>query len=243
MKRLIAVIIFIQFTLSLAYSQTTVQNLYWLRYYAQFKLSERTSWHFELDDRFFFETSNAFQLIVHNHFHYKISPYFDVAAGLSYSRTNSTRTPTLVVPEWRPFQEVHVDFFPSMRQHKPVIFRLRVDERFIHANNGTELQSGLRYNTRFRFRFQTAWQIASFKEGKKQLVAKANDEYMVQYGDVVTTFDQNRIYGAIEYFFKPSMSLELGYLNIYQANGTDKHFLRHIMRFTFTHRLRLYRES
>ncbi len=148
-----------------------------------------------------------------------------------------------MVPEWRPLQEMNVDVFPKMRQHKPITFRFRVDERFIHANNGTELQSGSTYNTRFRFRIQSAWQVASFDDEKKQLVAKVNDEYMLQQGDVQTTFDQNRIYGALEYYFKPSISLELGYLNIYQANGTDKHFLRHVIRLTFAHRIRLYKEK
>ena len=228
-------------SMTFVYAQTTVQKIYWLRYYGQFKLGEKIAWHLEADDRFYFDTNNGFQLIIHNHLHYKINPYLDVATGLSYSRAHSNKNPNLVVPEWRPFQEVNIDFFPKLKQHKPITFRLRVDERFIHQNDGTELQTGTKYSTRIRFRLQTAWQLTSFNEGERKLIIKANDEYMVHRGDVLTTFDQNRIYGALEYYFRPNLSLEAGYLNLYQANGTEKHFLRHILRITLTHKLSLIR--
>ena len=57
---------------------------------------------------------------------------------------------------------------------------------------------------------------------------------------VKNTFDQNRIYGALNYSFKPSFSIELGYMNWYQqrSNGVD-FYNRNIFRLSLFHQISL----
>ena len=57
---------------------------------------------------------------------------------------------------------------------------------------------------------------------------------------VKNTFDQNRIYAALQYGVNKNIALELGYLNSFQqrASGVD-YFDRDIIRFTFFHKINL----
>jgi hypothetical protein len=54
------------------------------------------------------------------------------------------------------------------------------------------------------------------------------------------TFDQNRVYAAVQVGVSPAVALELGYLNSFQerANGVD-YFNRDIIRFSFIHKMKI----
>jgi hypothetical protein len=70
------------------------------------------------------------------------------------------------------------------------------------------------------------------------------DELMINGGKNVlkNTFDQNRIYAALHYGINKNIALELGYLNSFQqrSSGID-YFNRDIIRFTFFHKINLYK--
>lgn len=219
------------------FGQTTSQGQYWLRYYAQVRTGERTSLHVEVDERRFFSTHEEAQFVVHGHFHYRMNPYLDVAAGLTYTRTHSIRNHDLLIPEWRPFQEVSADFFPRQTTHKPLTFRFRMDERFVRLNDGYELQDGTLYVTRARFRLQTAWQLFAIED--RRLMVKLHDEVMIHWGDVRSTFDQNRISLAADYAFNRRFSLECSYIDIWQSVGVDEFVHRSAVRLTLFHRMDL----
>jgi hypothetical protein len=57
---------------------------------------------------------------------------------------------------------------------------------------------------------------------------------------VKNTFDQNRIYAAVQYGLNKSIAVELGYLNSYQrrANGID-YFNRDIVRLSIFHKIKV----
>ena len=246
MKRLLkcTLIIFLLGVLPLpSIAQTVQQDLYWIRYYAQFKLNPKFTWHFEIDDRRYFGSNDEAQLIIHNPLHYKWTPYLDVALGLSYASTHSQKNQGLRVPEWRPFQEVNLDFFPKQKLNRPLTFRFRLDERFVHENDGMELEDGTLYSTRFRFRLQSAWQLFALHEGKQRMLVKVYNEVMIHNGDVSKTFDQNRIYGGVEYYFHPNLSLEAGYQGQYQAGSGDKYYDRHILRMSLNHKINLQKKK
>ncbi len=72
------------------------------------------------------------------------------------------------------------------------------------------------------------------------------DEIMINGGKniVKNTFDQNRIYGALQYGVNKNIALELGYLNSFQQrpSGVD-YFDRDIIRFTFYHKINLQKKK
>ncbi len=145
----------------------------------------------------------------------------------------------MVVPELRPFQEINLSYQFSKRftlQH-----RWRIDERFIHKNNGKELQDGYDFNFRFRYRLQANFKINK-DEAKDTTVLKVADELMINGGSniIYNQFDQNRIYAGLEQGISRNISIELGYLHSFQQRATgDEFFDRNIIRLTLYHKIKL----
>lgn len=237
-------IFFFLFLSSLTYSQsnTTYQNLYWIRYYNQLTLNPKLIWHNEVDMRRFMENNRLHHLIGHSHLHYKILPILDVAFGITFSQQSpqfADATSNLSVPEFRTFQEVTSTINFSKRVF--LNHRFRLDERFIRKNNGTNLLEGSDFNFRFRFRPQLNI-ILSKLESKTPTNLKISDELMVNFGGEIlfNHFDQNRVYVAIEKGLSKNFSLEMGYLHWYQQRASGKDFFdRNILRLTVLHKIKL----
>jgi hypothetical protein len=118
--------------------------------------------------------------------------------------------------------------------------RFQVEERFFQNANKEELISGTTYFWRFRYRLQGEY--SCWKKENQYLKAIVYDELMFNGGKnvVKNTFDQNRVYAALQYGVNKNTALELGYLKSFQrrASGVD-YFDRDIIRFTFFHKINL----
>jgi Protein of unknown function (DUF2490) len=231
--------LFFLFFSGLAYGQgnTTHQTLYWIRYYNQTQLNSKYTLHIELDERRLIDPAIQFQFFAHAHLHRRFSKLVDVAAGFTYATTNSSKNPSLAVPELRPFQEIN--FSQPISKKIQLQFRYRFEQRFIHNNNRLELQDGYNFFFRHRFRLQASMPIKKFENGKS-IIAKLSDEIMLNQGSgAANSFDQNRIYVGAEFQFNKKWSIESGYLNLYQSASSNDYFARDIMRWTVYHRLSL----
>lgn len=221
----------------LAQDNVTHQNLFWGRLMLQTNIGKRFFVINEIDNRRFYEGNIQHHTIQHNHLHFRVNPSFDIALGQTFSWQNPQFPDAqvkLTVPEIRPFQELNAVQKISSR----VVFatRVRVDERFIHKNNGTELLNGYNFNMRYRLRLQYQFLLWKNKNGN----VKLSDELMVNSGKSVNFFDQNRIYLAYEHNFSKKFSAELGYLRWYQQRQQfDTYFQRDILRLTLFGKINL----
>lgn len=241
MKRLIS--FFVLFTISIAcHSQTKQiinQQLYWMRYYNQLSLSKQWSWHNEFEERRFFINNRHHHFIFHSRFHYKISKSSEVAFGFTYSLQDPQdpwATTKLTIPELRPVQEYTYTNWISNRFS--LSQRLRLDERYIHKNDGQKLINGYNFNLRIRHRIQANF-ILNKNLHSKPTVLKIADELMINAGDniVYNSFDQNRIYAGIEIPINRSYSAELGYMYWFQQKSNGfQYYDRDIFRFTLYHK-------
>ncbi|MFD2164073.1 DUF2490 domain-containing protein [Paradesertivirga mongoliensis] len=225
--------------------EITNQSLYWTRYFNQLALSPKLTWHNEIENRRFFENNRQHHFIIHSRLHYKTFKRADFAAGFSYGRQSPHTADSefrLSVPELRPYQEVSLT--NTYGRRLSVQQRLRMDERFIKNNNGTELLDGYQFNLRFRYRLQAS--VILSKTGAEKLTAlKIADELMINAGDgiVYNQFDQNRVYLGIEQGVVKGLAVELGYLNWYQQRPSGKQFFaRDIVRITLHHKINLYKQ-
>lgn len=231
------VIFILIFLINKAYSQsnTTHQNLFWIRLMAQSNLSKRLFLVNEIDDRRFYEANTQHHTIQHNHLHFRVKPNFDVALGQTFSWQNPqfpNATKKLTVPELRPFQELNATQMISSK----IAFstRLRVEERFVRKNNGIELLDGHNFNMRYRFKLQYQYWLGKYKKDNLKL----SNELMVNSGANVNFFDQNRLYLGFEHNFTKKLSVEIGYLRWYQQRTQfDTYFQRDIVRFTLFNRI------
>jgi hypothetical protein len=207
----------------------------WFRYYNQTQLNKNVQLHTEVDERLRIDPWNQSQFFVHLHLHYRIKPWLDLAAGMNYNVTTiSTANQSLDVPEWRPWQEASI--FKTLGEDLLFQFRYRLDERFIHHNDKQILQDGYHFNWRHRFRIQFSKPIARLFE-QRTITFKISDEVMLNSGDVIRTFDQNRAFGAFEFELNKNWSIESGYLFLIQQISDNTFSERHIVRTTVYHRL------
>lgn len=205
----------------------------WFRYYNQAQLTEKLILHTELDERRRLDPWIQAQFFTHVHLHYRVNSWLDVAAGMNYNLSTLTTT-NLVVEEWRPWQEVSL--FKNLGKDVLFQFRYRLDERFIHRNDKQVLLDGYHFNWRHRFRIQFSKPIAQFNSNRT-LTLKLSDEVMLNSGDVLRVFDQNRIFAALEMKLNNHWSVESGYLNLIQQATDNILSERHVIRTTLYHRI------
>lgn len=216
------------------------QSLLWTRYYNQLTINSKWSIHTEFDNRVFISPFEENLFLIRMHGRYKINEKIDLGVGVSYfsvatqvpENTNDFKT-----PEYRIQQDISwKQEFGSFTLNQ----RFQAEERFIHNANKEELLPGTTFYWRFRYRLQGEY--SCWKKDKQYLKAIVYDELMINAGEkiIYNTFDQNRIYAALQYGINKNIALELGYLNSFQqrANGID-YFDRDIIRFTFFHKIRL----
>jgi hypothetical protein len=166
----------------------------------------------------------------------------ELGAGFAYFSVE-TQDPEITydfnVPEYRGQQDL---IWKQDIGRITLVQRFQVEERFFHNANKEELLPGTTYYWRFRYKIQG--EHIFWKKENQFLKAIVYDELMINGGKnvVKNTFDQNRIYAALHYGINKNIALELGYLNSFQqrSSGID-YFNRDIIRFTFFHKINLYK--
>jgi hypothetical protein len=222
------------------------QNLLWTRYYNQLTINNKWSLHTEFDNRVFTYTNpikeNLYVLRLQGR--YKINTNIELGGGFAYFSV-TTQDPEVSfdfrIPEYRGQQDITwKQDFGNFTLNQ----RFQIEERFFHNANKEGLLSGTTYFWRFRYRLQ--WEYSCWKKENQYLKAIVHDELMINGGKniVKNTFDQNRIYAALQYGVNKNIALELGYLKSFQqrASGVD-YFDRDIIRFSFFHKINLYKKK
>jgi hypothetical protein len=242
-------ILFLFLSFSFLYAQTEKnvdhQKLLWTRYYNLLTINNKWSLHSEFDNRIFLNPieENLYEFRIQGR--YKINKNIEVGAGYAYFSV-ATQIPEVTfdfnVPEYRGQQDI---IWKQEYNNKFVLSqRFMVEERFFHNANKEGLIPGTTFFWRFRYRIQGEYSF--WKKENQYLKAIIYDELMINGGEnvVKNTFDQNRIYVALQYNVNKNIALELGYLNSFQqrASGID-YFDRDIIRFTFFHKINLHKKS
>lgn len=240
--------LFLFLTCSFLHAQTEKnidhQSLLWTRYYNLLTINEKWSIHSELDSRIFLNPvkENLYEFRVQGR--YKIDDNFEVGTGFAYFSV-ATQVPEITtdfnVPEYRGQQDI---IWKQDIGKITLLQRFQIEERFFHNINNEGLLPGTTFYWRFRYRLQGEYSF--WKKENQFLKAILSDELMINRGKnvVKNTFDQNRIYAALQYGINKNITLELGYLNSFQqrASGVD-YFNRDIIRFTFFHKINLQKKK
>jgi hypothetical protein len=219
-----------------ARSQDSVyhQALYWIRYQNQWTINPKWYWVNEGENRRFFSPDEENQLITHTHIHRRAGQW-DVGAGMTFSWIYAQfpeRGYEHAVSEVRPFVEVahELPIGKAFIQNK-----LRVDNRFFEIGNDAGVLEDYYYVTRIRYRLQFRF-ILKGKEDKPVIGMRLADEIMFHTKQNV--FDQNRVQASVDFLVIKSLSLEAGYVYLFQQRaGRSEYFSRQVVRFTIYHRI------
>jgi hypothetical protein len=216
------------------------QNLIWTRYYNQLELNDKWSIHSEFDNRVFIGPISQNLFVVRVQGRRKFSEQVELGAGFVCFSV-STQDPEVIlgfnVPEYRGQQDITW----KQNWHKiGIVQRYQIEERFFQNFDREGLTSGTTFFWRFRYRLQGEYTF--WKKENQYLKAIVYDEIMINAGKnvVYNTFDQNRIYVAMQYGVNKNLALELGYMNSFQqrASGVD-YYDRNIIRFSIYHKLKI----
>jgi len=220
------------------------QSLLWTRYNNQLTINNKWSLHSEFDNRIFTNPVQQNLYVMRIQGRYKINKSLELGAGFAYFSV-TTQDPEVTfdfkIPEYRGQQDIT---WKQEYSNFTLNQRLQIEERFFHNANKEGLLPGTTFYRRFRYRLQGDFNF--WKKENQYLKVIIYDELMINGGKNVlkNTFDQNRMYGALQYGVNKNIALELGYLNSFQQrqSGVD-YFNRDIIRFTFYHKINLQKKN
>lgn len=216
------------------------QSILWSRYYNLLTLNEKWSLHSEFDNRLFLKPVTENLFVIRSQVRYKATNTIELGGGIGYfpvATQDPENTTDFLIPEFRGQQDV---VWKNTIGKIQLSERFQIDERFIRNASKTGLLPGTTFNWRFRFRIQAEYDI--WKKDNRYLKTIVYEEILLNAGKsiVKNTFDQNRVYAALQYGFNKKIAVELGYLNSFQqrASGVD-YYDRDIIRLSIFHKLKL----
>ena len=225
-----------------AQKNITHQSLIWYTFVQDMKINDRFSVYTDIQERHFVSPVKQSQLVMRSTFKTAIKHNFDFGVGFCFflSNTDPTVDYDLQTPEVRPYIE-----FNNKQTFKRVTVshRARMEARFFHNIDGTELVKGFSFgNMRFRYQFGLDILLNKPKEEKHALKLKIMEEVMINFGKKIkyNALDQNRISVLLVYAPIQAVAFEVGYVNWFQQRPTgDKYFNRNIFRFGVVHHIHL----
>lgn len=216
------------------------QSILWSRYYNLLTLNEKWSLHSEFDNRLFLKPVTENLFVIRSQVRYKATNTIELGGGIGYfpvATQDPENTTDFMIPEFRGQQDV---VWKNTIGKIQLSQRFQIDERFIRNASKTGLLPRTTFNWRFRFRIQAEYDI--WKKDNRYLKTIVYEEILLNAGKsiVKNTFDQNRVYAALQYGFNKKIAVELGYLNSFQqrASGVD-YYDRDIIRLSIFHKLQL----
>lgn len=239
MRRIYIIFFLVVTTTVLSQNEKEVKNqkLVWYTYNINWKLNSNWQLITDASERHFINPTAQHLWSIRANFKRVINNNWDFGFGgsLFIRKLNDPyKTNPLTVPELRP----HIEFNNSQKIGFGILnSRYRVEARLYQNTNDGALSDGYYFNN-FRLRYLLGWTfpIIKNKKASKELVfVKIQDEIMINAGSkiVQNTFDQNRIYFALNYKISNKFSVETGYLNSFQQQPTgDDFFNRNILRLT-----------
>ncbi|KGO96919.1 hypothetical protein Q767_04275 [Flavobacterium enshiense DK69] len=230
----------------LAQKNVTHQQQIWYGYYNSLTFNENWCLKSEIQERQFINPSAQHQLLFRTDLEYKLEGNWNVFVGGAFflqSPNDPDSDSNLVVPELRP----NIGFNNKQKlSFLTISHRYKAEARFFHDVENEELTGGYRFSN-FRLRYQLGFDIPVVKkENQERVIFKLKDEVMFNVGSkiVKNSFDQNRVYLALNYVVSPVIAVEAGYMNWFQQqkSGVD-YYNRDIIRFSLFHNLTLKKKN
>jgi len=205
--------------------QVTHQSFIWYSLMHTYAFSPRWTLTTDLQERTFLSPMQQAQFGVRLQLTHTLSPSWAVGQGFAYFRTrpgDPNSAGRLAVPEWRPYQ--HVQFSHTGGKLR-IGHRLRIEERFIRKNAQGKLEKGFNYAVRYRYALLLSYPLYASVDNTHTITARAHNEVFLQTGaNIAHLFDQNRLYGGIQYAPSPAFSVELGFFKMLQQRSAPGQF-------------------
>ena len=219
------------------------QSLSSFAYSTTFELSPKWNLNTEFQERIFLDPVKQSQLFGKSQVNF--SPLKDIILGTGFAYyLNSPGDPEFAssfkVPEIRLNHDLG---YKHKFKNLIVGHRYRMEERFIKKRLNDALIEGYRFVERLSYTVSLECNLLKSKSKDHNLSLKLSDGIFINSnsGIIYNTFDQNRFYAALNYQLIKNMSVELGYINLFQQRiSGDEYLNRNIASLAINHRIKMH---
>jgi hypothetical protein len=199
--------------------QVNREEQLWTQYTFLGSFSKKWSLYFDGVDRFndFFKSENT--LFLRPAIVYKMNENTSVYTGYCYVITYPDANIHVKVPEHRPWQQVLIKHSAG---RLALSHRYRLEERFIEKSTNEELLHQYTFTWRFRYKLDLQYPVWTIEKGAKILRLHISNEIITSFGKnvVVSYFNQNRLFGGLNYQVNKNLNISAGFTNIFRSSST-----------------------
>jgi hypothetical protein len=192
--------------------------------------------HYRTTDNF---VDRPFQFLIRSAATYFIKDNLRVNVGYVFAEHFPAKGSRTTRTEHRPWQQL---WWNQKYTGLTTLQSLRFEQRFIEKVTDDEKLDGYNYTFRARYNFSFFIPLKGKEMAPKTPFALILNEVFLNFGDEVlyNTFDQNRLFVGFGYQFTSHLSTQLGYMNIYQQEGSGNNYVStHAIRLFFYHSIDL----
>ncbi len=205
-----------------------------------FQLSPKWSIMSDVQERSFMKPIKQNQLSFRTQVHYNLAYDWTAAGGAAYVLTRAgdpSSLSILVIPEIRINQDLT---YRQKFSGFSIGHRYRMEERFIKKTLNDTLIKGHKFIERLSYTLSFEYNLLKSKNNFRSLTFKASDGIFINASKyiVYNTFDQNRFYTGLNYQMYKNITIEMGYINIFQQRSSGNEFFnRNIASFSINHKM------
>jgi len=221
----------------------TRQSLAVTAYSSDLELSAKWSLNFDLSERIFIDPVKQSQMFFKTQLGFELFKNFGFGHGIAYY-LNSPGDPefssVLKVPEIRLNHDL--GFSHNLRTIH-LSHRYRMEERFIRKKLDNSLIDGYRFVERISYMLSIKCKLLNSKNHGHDIYLNLSDGIYANThkGIIYNSFDQNRFYAGLNYQVVKNLSIELGYINLYQQRMSRVEYLnRNIASLGINHSIKLH---
>jgi len=212
----------------------------WVGYFNQTRFNNKWGmWmdvHYRMTDSF---VGRPFQLLIRPAVAYYIKDNLRLHVGYTFAEHFPGKGLNTARTEHRLWQQI---WWNQKYTGLTTLQWLRLEQRFNEKVVNDEKLDGYNYTFRLRYNFSFFIPLKGKEIVPKTPFAAITNEVFLNFGEQITynTFDQNRFFAGIGYQFTTHLNAQLGYMNIYQQEGSgNNYFSTHAVRLFVFHSLDL----
>ncbi len=239
MKRVVLLSLLVSHSLTVQSQPAKIvrkQEQAWLGYFNQTRLNARWGMWADAHLRRTDFLDRWSQHVVRAGLTYYLADNVRLTAG--YACAGSYLSPSGIIrPEHRPWQQV---WWSGHTKRLNLVQWIRAEERFNRRVRGDQLADGYGFNWRLRYNFllQIPLKGETIRPGVPNFVLQ--NEAFINLGKQITYnyFDQNRFFVGVSYPFSKSLTVQAGYMNLFQQQASGSTFVNnHVARLFLFHTL------
>lgn len=224
----------------------TKQKMIWGGYSLKFQVSPKITLGAYHEERYLLPLSIRHRLSIAG-ISYKINDTWTVAADqmifFLYKPQEDEGNNAVNMRELRPRQSI--TYHPKSPGKWQLKNRFMLEERFKTKITEENVPNSNSFNWRFRYRFSGSRPLVYIKHGEenvKKISFSFSGEILLNFGEnIVSTFNQTRVFVGGDYHINPNLTLRAGYLHWFMQQNTGNNYVRwDALRITLFQKIKLH---